>query len=206
MLRRFFLLIIGLHFVFPTGNAVGIYDIIIKNNKLLATGNGNRGCITYRGTGSIVIEGNAIVSKRGITILSTDCNALIKRNIINSSDYSIQALCSVFTVVDNQLQDGLICSAKDICIKNNKISLFAHPSSLGKDWRKVIIEKNEIQGNEGNTIQSAFLLDATDKTASFDMTGVKVRKNMDKTSRVREVVSVTGAKKAPQLRMIKNIK
>ena len=41
--------------IIASGKAIGIHDISIQNNTLTATGEGNRGRITYRGTGKLII-------------------------------------------------------------------------------------------------------------------------------------------------------
>lgn len=47
--------------IVASGRAEGIFDLSLMDNRLNATGDGNRGCITYRGTGRVLIQGNTIV-------------------------------------------------------------------------------------------------------------------------------------------------
>lgn len=188
------------------GNANNIHDIKILNNTLSAAGNGNRGCITYRGTGHLLIENNRIAANRGVSILSVDnCDVEIVGNMIDSRDYAITANNPKLRVCNNTLKDGVLINAVDLEICNNNIEHTNHYSFLGKRWDSVIIKDNSLSNSTGRELPYGFLLDGSEKNGSYDEHRVVVSDNKEKTGHVKDLISVSGSSAAPQLKMVKNV-
>lgn len=193
--------------IVASGNAEGIYDIKIEGNTLSATGNGSYGCITYRGRGLLHVRDNSITANRGISVISTEnCIVEITGNSINSRDYSILSSAPILKVWKNSLKDGIIANAIDVEITDNVIEHSTHYSFLGDRWDKVIIEGNNLSNTTNSALQYVFLLDGSKKTADCNVDRIKIRGNDVMEGDVKEVIAVSGAKLAPQLRRIRNIK
>lgn len=190
-----------------SGQSRDLYGIIIKNNRLQARGNGSAGCITYRGSGEVLIEGNDIEAVRGVSILmSNEGTAKFFQNKINSTHYSIQANCRDMLVSDNELSDGIITTATGIVIKNNKITNSNHCSFLGTKWERVEIENNEVSSLPSKNVTSpcVFLFDASEKDASYKTDQVKILNNSTSGVFNGVMVRFSGTKNCPQLDVIAN--
>ena len=193
--------------IVASGNAEGIYNIKIEGNTLSATGNGSFGCVTYRGRGLLLIKGNNITANRGVNVISTEnCEVEITDNIISSKDYSISSSAPILRVSNNTLKDGIIANAVEVEITGNQIEHATHYSFLGDRWDKVKIEGNQLSNKTNRVLQHLFLLDGSKKTADCDVDKIKVLGNEVMGGGAKEVIGVSGAKSAPQLRQIRNIK
>ncbi len=191
--------------IVASGNYDGIHDIVIVNNKLSSIGDGNNGCVTYRGSGRLLIKDNLITATKGVNIISVEkCDVTIEGNTINSSDYSIVSNAPQLTVLNNVLTDGLFVGAVSLVIKDNHIIHSTHCSYLGKKWESVRIEDNVLINATGEALQHVLLLNGSQKTKSFDTEKIVVKGNKVEGNAVKNVIAVSEAVSAPQLMKIKN--
>lgn len=189
--------------IVASGKVDGIYNLKIVNNLLQATGNGNRGCITYRGCGFLYISNNIITANRGVSINSSkNCNVEIVGNTVNCKDYSIISNSPFLSVRNNVLTDGLLVNSVTIVINGNQIEHLTHFTYLGTKWEHVVIEHNKITNSLGQELPHAFLLNASEKTSSYDESNVKVCRNEVVIGFVKDIVSFSENKAAPQLKKI----
>lgn len=191
--------------IVASGKSDGIYGLVIVDNILCAPGDGNSGCITYRGTGRLMIKDNVITAKRGINILSADnCNSEIVANSITSSDYTISANCPQLKISKNTLTDGIIANSREIEITDNVICYSNHYTFLCNRWDKVKVTNNLITNKSNKELKYAFLFDGSEKSEEFDVSKVVMCGNKVREGIVKEMIAISGGKRAPQLKQIAN--
>lgn len=90
-------------------------------------------------------------------------------------------------------------------ITDNGIVQTTHFTHLGTKWTTVIIENNCVVNPSGKDMAQAFMLNGEGKNASYDEGRVQVRGNVVKDGVVKEIVTFSGHKAAPQLKRVKNV-
>lgn len=108
-------------------------------------------------------------------------------------------------VADNRLVDGIITMAGEIEFNNNRIELTTYNIILGKQWENVKIKGNEIVvgGNRRTKHTSMFIIDSSDKDASYDTKRILIKNNQIIDGNGTSLVTFTGTDNCPQLKRIK---
>ena len=179
--------------VVASGRRDGIFDLEIIDNHLSSTGDGNRGCVTYRGMGHIVIKNNKIVSNRGVNILSIEnCDVEISHNEIVSSEYSICSNSPSITIKKNLLYDGIQVNSRMIDIRNNHFRYTTHYSLLGEQWEVVNISNNLIINATDKSMPFFFHINCSNTDSSYNYSHLVVKRNTYNRDLVKQLLFISG--------------
>ncbi len=91
------------------GESMGISNLLIERNLMVAYGDIPYGVVTYAGSGNVLIRSNSIQGKRGISFLAEGIDAQVRDNDISCSEYSVSALSpNSLYIVNNVIKDGFM--------------------------------------------------------------------------------------------------
>lgn len=162
------------------GESMGISNLLIERNLMVAYGDIPYGVVTYAGSGNVLIRSNSIQGKRGISFLAEGIDAQVRDNDISCSEYSVSALSpNSLYIVNNVIKDGImIKGGETLYIKDNTFESITHASFIYGNWNKVIINDNVFNLASSYDYGSLFIFNAKGKDRNYSTSNFMTKGNI----------------------------